>query len=809
MGDPVSLVLELGREAADIINRGLNHGSTAESFNNTVDLVGPKLERIEQLLSTTTSESSAQDIKALQVIRRKIQKARNKYSIIGFWNCWMAPSYQQKLQSAHHEIQGLINTWSMLVTAEAVIEGRAHRPGNSTVPGNDNIRQPRFKIDHETMSSEFTVGWNSPLMTNLKSSLMRDGGDRILNLTGFTGSGKTTLAQQLCRDIDVRGSKIESDGDLAKQVEHELRENGRKTVLLVLDDVEAGSEQPVTRWSNQMSSNTKSKILVTSRAALQGLGIPVQMTPLRDEDAIDLLRHFVRPSGTSTYTFPDRPILLQVVQVCGGYPMAIKIIGGDLQGKPIEFWQKKLKQWSHQGRSVLQTDTELLTRLHDSLSVSKEYQSNREFFMDLGLFPRNKMIPVTALFDMWMELYEQVKDDIDAMIHIHYLTNMNLADQVVRRRIGSDEDNYYENHFITQHNIPRELAKNSSEQGEAFQRKRLFIEINLNDPPEWWQQKPPQRGISACLPLLKGPTQQRVDARILSILTDQEVTPYWCVIQAARAEVLILNLKTSEYTLPGFIREMRSLKVLIMINCVYRWFTKFKNFELIRFLQTLRRIRLQQVSVPCLWESKNLHKLTLYMCEVSAAFENSSMKFSNLVELNIEYCKDLVKLPDGFCDIETLEKLSISNCSKFTQIPQEIGRLKNLRLLRISYCVEMEEIPESITELKSLSFLDISFCLNIKKLPDNIGELRSLTNFNMSDCSISDLPADSVMRLTHLKRVTCDEYTYHLWEVIKGFIDFELKVETDKSVTLNWLRGDFEGDDEDGITMKMDRDDYS
>ncbi|XP_054784014.1 probable disease resistance protein At5g04720 [Prosopis cineraria] len=313
--------------------------------------------------------------------------------------------------------------------------------------------------------------------------------------------------------------------------------------------------------------------------------------------------------------------------------------------------------------------------------------------------------------------------------------------------------------------------------------------------------------IYAYLPLLKGPTQQRVDARILSISTDQEVTPDSWVIQAAQAEVLILNLKTTEFTLPRFIREMRNLKVLILINYVDRWFTKFKNFELISFLQTLRRIRLQQVSVPCLWESKNLHKLTLYMCEVSAAFENSSMKFPNLVELNIEHCKDLVKLPDGLCDIETLEKLSISNCSKFMELPQEIGKLKNLILLRISYCVEIKELPESITELESLSFLDIC-CLNIKKLPDNIGELRSLTNLNMSDCSISSLP-DSVTRLTHLKRVTCDGYTYHLWEVIQGFIDFELKVETDKSVNLNWLRGDFEGDDEGGITMKMDRDDYS
>ncbi|XP_054784013.1 disease resistance protein ADR1-like [Prosopis cineraria] len=353
----------------------------------------------------------------------------------------MAPSYQEELENAHNEIARLLTVWGAAVTTVTVLQDRADRL-RDTVPSNDNIRRAMFKNDHETMSSKFTVGWNSPLMTNLKSSLMRDGGDRILNLTGFTDSGKTTLARQLCHDIDVRGwfsdnihfvpecSKIESDGDLAKQMERE--------------------------WSNEMSSNTKSKILVISKDTLQGLGIPVQMTPLREEDAIALLRHFVQPSGTTSYTFlPDNDTLLRVVQVCGCYPMAIKIIGRDLQGQPIEFWQKKLKQWSKKGH----TDTELLAHLRRSLSI---------------------------------ELYQEVEDDIDAMIHIHYLTNMNLA-EVVRRRIGSDEDNYYKNHFLTQHSILKELAnKYSIEQGEAFERKRLIVEISGNEPPERWQQKQPQ-----------------------------------------------------------------------------------------------------------------------------------------------------------------------------------------------------------------------------------------------------------------------------------------------------------------------------
>ncbi|XP_054784453.1 putative disease resistance protein At5g47280 isoform X3 [Prosopis cineraria] len=112
----------------------------------------------------------------------------------------------------------------------------------------------------------------------------------------------------------------------------------------------------------------------------------------------------------------------------------------------------------------------------------------------------------------------------------------------------------------------------------------------------------------------------------------------------------------------------------------------------------LRRIKLQQVSLSYPCKLKNVHKLCLYMCKVREAFENNSMEFSKamptLVELNIDYCKDLVGLPVGFCNIATLKKLSICSCPKFFELPQEIGKLEKLELLRISHFAEFKEMPE-------------------------------------------------------------------------------------------------------------------
>ncbi|XP_028769746.1 probable disease resistance protein At5g66900 [Neltuma alba] len=273
--------------------------------------------------------------------------------------------------------------------------------------------------------------------------------------------------------------------------------------------------------------------------------------------------------------------------------------------------------------------------------------------------------------------------------------------------------------------------------------------------------------------------------------TDQNTASEWCDIQADDAVVLILNLKTTRHTLPKFIEKMRNLKVLIITNYGLG-FTELENPGLLDSLRQLRRIRLQRVSLPYPCKMKNLHKLSLYMCEVQKAFENNSIEFSeampNLAELNIDYCKDLVKLPVGLCNTTTLKKLSISSCHKFIEIPQEIGNLENLELLRISHCVEFKEMPESITNLKSLTFLDISHCTRLGQLPDNIGELRILKSLYMTRCPVEKLP-DSIVHMEHLECVICDEDTYPQWESIKS-LRRGLYVKKAADVDLNWLLDD-------------------
>lgn len=238
---------------------------------------------------------------------------------------------------------------------------------------------------------------------------------------------------------------------------------------------------------------------------------------------------------------------------------------------------------------------------------------------------------------------------------------------------------------------------------------------------------------------------------------------------------------------------MRKLKVVILTNYSFHP-SQLHKFELLGSLSNLKRIRLQKVCVPSLCKLKNLRKLSLYMCNTSQAFGSDTCSIKealpNLVDMNIDYCKDLVALPAGFCDIIPLEKLSITNCHRFSALPQDIGNLVNLRVLRLNSCTDLADLPDSIKRIQKLSLLDISYCISLRKLPEDIGELSNLSKLYMMGCSrLSDLPT-SVTKLEQLQKVICDEETVLLWKEHFNPIAPRPSIEVAKvDNNLDWLIG--------------------
>ncbi|KAJ7951221.1 NBS-LRR disease resistance protein [Quillaja saponaria] len=701
---------------------------------------------------------------------------------------------------------------------------------------------------------DFTVGLDLHV-PKLRRQLLKVGSSVIV-LTGVGGLGKTTLAKTLCWDDDVKdkfkdniffltfpkipnlemiaqnlfqhlGYEVPlflSPEDVVHKMENLLRDIG-EPILLVLDDVWSGSESIIKKLQLTLPDY---KILVTSRFAFQGFGNPYYLESLTTKDATDLFHHVVSQPDRNDNTREYKNLVGKVVKLCGNFPMVLKLVGGSLRGQPIAIWDTMLKQWSKLGKFALDDNANLLDKLGELLEVLGTEEIIKECFMDLSLFPEDQKIPAAALIDMWVELHELDEDDGDVRIYINKLTTRNLADIVVTRRLADDLDNYYNYHFITQHDLLREVAIKTNNSVSVDTRKRLIVEFSEKNLPERWTEETPQssdrRLLQDCLPLSwtsgteETPQQSSVRrllqdclpicwtedkpqkniARRLSISIGENFNPSSCNIEFTEVVVLVLNLRTKNYGLPDFMKnkkEMEKVKVLIVTN-YDSLLAKLENLNLLRFLINLRRMRLEKVSIPFFVELKKLKKLSLFMCSVNQAFGSSSHRISkslpNLEEMNVDYCNDVVNLPEWLCDIIFLTKLSITNCHKLSSLPEQISKLENLEVLRLNSCTDLEELPDSISSLHRLSILDISYCVSLRKLPDNFGDLHGLRKVYMNCCGrIWELPSSITDLEQERLDIICDEEAAALWEIWK-LVRGNLNIMVSKlDINLNWLQRRF------------------
>jgi len=268
----------------------------------------------------------------------------------------------------------------------------------------------------------------------------------------------------------------------------------------------------------------------------------------------------------------------------------------------------------------------------------------------------------------------------------------------------------------------------------------------------------------------------------------------WFQISFPKAEVLILNFASSLYYLPPFIATMQNLKALVLINYGTSS-AALDNLTAFTTLNGLRSLWLEKIRLPPLPKTtiplKNLHKISLVLCELNSSLRGStmdlSMTFPRLSNLTIDHCIDLKELPSSICEISSLETISISNCHDLTELPYELGKLHCLSILRVYACPALWRLPASVCSLKRLKYLDISQCINLTDLPEELGHLTSLEKIDMRECSrLRSLPRSS-SSLKSLGHVVCDEETALLWREAEQVIP-DLRVQVaEECYNLDWL----------------------
>ncbi|KAH0996227.1 hypothetical protein GBA52_020091 [Prunus armeniaca] len=468
------------------------------NLNTTLGSLKPVIVQLASANHLVPLEKSLENFTTKMEGKKLVDECREVWRI----NIIKQSAYKDKILALDGSLRMLLSILTVQLGSHAVM--MLHR---NVVAQNKNQIGVRCAVPP---LPSVPVGLDAPL-DDLKMTLLGDGPESILVLTAPGGCGKTTLATMFCHDPKVKGKfkeniffatvsnkvsylivqelcehaglevpALQNEENPFKWLQNFMKERGQIPLLLVLDDVPSESESLLDKFNEFKMPSCK--VLVTSRYHFPKFGRTYTLDTLEDKYAMDLFRRSAFLPNTSS-NIPD-DIQNQIVELCKRFPLAITAIGNSLCNRPIEIWRKRLLELS-EGSFILESDQQLLVYLKSCLDdLDKGMTTVKDCFIDLGVFPQDKIIPVTALLDMWAESYEGAEDFM-SIANLYELTTRNLASLVVTR--NEDADGYYSEHFAIQHGMLRSLSIHESSQDPIG--RRLIMDIRGDELPTWWKEK--------------------------------------------------------------------------------------------------------------------------------------------------------------------------------------------------------------------------------------------------------------------------------------------------------------------------------
>ncbi|KAM0048393.1 putative TIR domain, P-loop containing nucleoside triphosphate hydrolase [Helianthus debilis subsp. tardiflorus] len=532
-----------------------------------------------------------------------------------------------------------------------------------------------------------------------------------------TRSGLQKLQKQVLRDVlNDKSITVSGVHEGTKLMKTRLR--GKK-VLLVLDDVDQ-REQLEALAGNPNWFKLGSRIIITTRDGqvleAHRVNLIHDVNLLSNEEAICLFsRHaFGKDIPTREYERRSR----KVVSYAVGLPLTIKVLGSDLRGKDDSVWSYTLERLK---TIPLKETLQIL-----ELSYKNLEDDYKEIFLDVACFLRGwkKEDAIRMLescgFDAkyGLSVLEQkslivtLKARYDAVIDMHdHLVEM--GKNIVRRE-HSDEPNKHSRLWIEEE-IEHVMAGNSGSEATKC------IDLKIT------------RGI-----YLKGFGNMK-KLRCL-------------IVNHGKHKVSHDLVNHLWYFFGKFPKHDKSRRYFpnslqYLYWSIYPHWCLPKTFE----ANNLVALEMSYSKIKQLWEGEKVMKKLKFLDLRASKLRSLDLGLTpSLERLNLEYCKELVKLDVHGGSLKSLVYLSLRYCQRLKSI-SFIEKLESLKVLDISF-LKLREFPDYIfTVHSSLLELDLSCNEDIEELPSSIGNLHKLVSLNLSKCyGLKSLPG-SICRLQHLR----------------------------------------------------------
>ncbi|XP_073392667.1 uncharacterized protein [Physcomitrium patens] len=659
----------------------------------------------------------------------------------------------------------------------------------------------------------------------------------ILGICGIGGIGKTTLAQRVYNLYSTaRGFtkhtflKLEASQDMKlfqAQVLRDLLNKNEKNldeeyvnhfeglagvkVLVVLDNI-CSVDHFKELVPNMLKLGGGSRIILTSRERDTMRAImnvepscafcPLDMKKLGHEDSFQLfwLHAFQNRDVSTAEGNVFRPLAAKVVKLCGGLPLALKVIGQHLYGKSEEVWSE--------ASETLRDRPDII----DVLSISYKGLRDPDKMMFLDVSCQMVGLLEEDAIDIWKSCRScpSLECMTSKMVHdsLQILKDKSLVEV--------DEDKR-----LTMHDLLREMGRKMDEVEKIGSLKREGHRCHLWDPSEaekyLKEGKPTSFGVLAFQTMSEIHLMQLDGARIEGDFSVLSKKIRWLQWRSSFLRELpprldmkclvILDLSNSDNLARLWSDDdeqavPRLLRVLLLRNC--RALKKLpKTIKLLTMLRTLNLqgcIKLKLLP-GSLGDLQGLQDLNLNECRNLERLPEGIVKLSNLKALSMDFCRkiatlfptddgelganlikfsarrasSLTKLPESFSRLSLLEELWLSGCCSLSELPQsmkglvklrfiriansglthlptDFGELRRLSELHITSCDELKSLPESFGKLEMLKILRLKHCTSFRTLSCNFGELPRLTELNLESCPIED--SDLPLSFGRLKSLT-------------------------------------------------------